>query len=59
LQRPGIAPKRVYAHDWQEGDLVIFNNWGVTHSVVGAFAKDQARIFRQCNVAASEGPVGA
>jgi alpha-ketoglutarate-dependent taurine dioxygenase len=59
LQRPGIAPKRVYAHDWQEGDLVIFNNWGVTHSVVGAFAKDQVRIFRQCNVAASEGPVGA
>jgi len=59
LQRPGIAPKRVYAHDWKEGDLVIFNNWGVLHSVVGAFAKDQVRIFRQCNVAASEDPVGA
>jgi xanthine dioxygenase len=59
LQRPGISPKRVYAHDWKEGDLVIFNNWGVIHSVVGAFAKDQVRIFRQCNVAASESPVGA
>jgi len=59
LQRPGIVPKRVYAQDWQEGDLVIFNNWGVIHTVVGAFAKDQVRIFRQCNVAASEGPVGA
>jgi len=59
LQRPGIAPKRVYAHDWQEGDLVIFNNWGVIHSVVGAFSKDQVRIFRQCNVAASVEPVGA
>lgn len=59
LQRPGISPKRVYAHDWKEGDLVIFNNWGVLHSVVGAFAKDQVRIFRQCNVAASEDPVGA
>ena len=58
LQRPAIAPKRVYAHDWKEGDLVIFNNWGVLHSVVGAFAKDQVRIFRQCNVAASEDPVG-
>lgn len=59
LQRPAIAPKRVYAHDWNEGDLVIFNNWGVLHTVVGAFAKDQVRIFRQCNVAASEDPVGA
>lgn len=59
LQRPAISPKRVYAHDWQEGDLVIFNNWGVLHTVVGAFAKDQVRIFRQCNVAASEEPVGA
>ena len=58
LQRPAIAPKRVYAHDWTEGDLVIFNNWGVLHSVVGAFAKDQVRIFRQCNIAATEDPVG-
>ncbi|KAI9710346.1 MAG: hypothetical protein M1820_002841 [Bogoriella megaspora] len=24
LQRPGIAPDLVYAHDWEEGDLVIF-----------------------------------
>jgi xanthine dioxygenase len=59
FQRTAIAPKRVYAHDWKEGDLVIFNNWGVLHSVVGAFAADQVRIFRQCNVAASEDPVGA
>ena len=58
LQRPGISPERVYAHVWHEGDFVIFNNWGVLHSVVGAFAKDQVRIFRQCNVAASEDPVG-
>ena len=58
LQRPAIAPKRVYAHDWEEGDLVIFNNWGLLHSVVGAFGEDEIRIFRQCNVAASEEPVG-
>lgn len=59
IQRPAIAPKRVYAHDWQEGDLVIFNNWGVLHTVVGAFSRDQVRIFRQCNVAASEEPIGS
>ncbi|KAI2617834.1 TfdA family taurine catabolism dioxygenase TauD [Hypoxylon sp. NC1633] len=58
FQRPGIAPKRVYAHDWEEGDFVLFHNRGVLHSVVGAFAEDEVRLFRQCNVAASHLPEG-
>jgi len=58
LQRPGIAPPLVYAHDWAEGDLVLFHNRGVLHSVVGAFADDEVRLFRQCNVAASHFPEG-
>ncbi|KAM0276663.1 hypothetical protein ACHAQH_006525 [Verticillium albo-atrum] len=58
LQRPGIAPERVYAHDWEEGDFVIFHNRGVLHSVVGAFAEDEVRLFRQCNIAGSELPGG-
>jgi alpha-ketoglutarate-dependent taurine dioxygenase len=59
LQRPGIAPKYVYPHDWEEGDFVLFHNRGVLHSVVGAFAEEEVRLFRQCNVAASHFPVGA
>lgn len=58
LQRPGIAPDLVYAHDWEEGDLVLFNNQGVLHSVVGAFTEQEVRLFRQCNIAASEPPLG-
>ncbi|KKY25113.1 putative alpha-ketoglutarate dependent xanthine dioxygenase [Phaeomoniella chlamydospora] len=58
LQRPAISPQYVYPHDWQEGDLVLFNNQGVLHSVVGAFAEDEVRLFRQCNMAASTGPLG-
>lgn len=58
LQRPGIAPTLVYAHDWEAGDLVLFHNRGVLHSVVGAFAEEEVRLFRQCNVAASEFPLG-
>lgn len=58
LQRPGIAPNRVYTHDWQEGDFVLFHNRGLLHSVVGAFAEDEVRLFRQCNVAASRLPEG-
>ncbi|GMF80403.1 unnamed protein product [Aspergillus oryzae] len=58
LQRPAISPKHVYVHDWEEGDLVLFHNRGVLHSVVGAFGDDEVRLFRQCNLAAGEAPVG-
>jgi len=58
LQRPAISPQFVYAHDWEEGDLVLFNNQGVLHSVVGAFTEQEVRLFRQCNIAASEPPLG-
>jgi alpha-ketoglutarate-dependent taurine dioxygenase len=58
LQRPGIAPQFVYPHDWEEGDLVLFNNQGVLHTVVGAFTPEEKRLFRQCNMASSEGVLG-
>ncbi|RDW87392.1 clavaminate synthase-like protein [Coleophoma crateriformis] len=58
LQRPGIAPALVYAHDWEQGDCALFNNQGVIHSVCGAFAPEEQRLFRQCNMASSEGVMG-
>jgi hypothetical protein len=30
----------------------------VIHSVVGAFAEDEVRLFRQCNIAGSKLPEG-
>ncbi|KAF9878203.1 alpha-ketoglutarate dependent xanthine dioxygenase [Colletotrichum karsti] len=58
LQRPGISPANVYAHDWEQGDFVVFHNRGLIHSVVGAFAEDEVRLFRQCNIAGSKLPEG-
>lgn len=58
LLRPGIAPELVYAHDWEEGDMVLFHNRGVLHTVCGAFAPDEVRMFRQCNLADTVAPVG-
>jgi alpha-ketoglutarate-dependent taurine dioxygenase len=58
LRRPAISPEYVYAHDWEEGDFVLFNNHGVFHSVVGAFANNEVRLFRQCNLSASRPPLG-
>jgi alpha-ketoglutarate-dependent taurine dioxygenase len=58
LQRPGIAPELVYAVDWEEGDMAIFNNHGVLHTVTGSFLPEEVRVFRQCNMAASTPPLG-
>jgi alpha-ketoglutarate-dependent taurine dioxygenase len=58
MQRPAIAPKYVYPHDWKEGDLCLFHNRGVLHTVVGAFQEDQVRSFWQCNLASSDEPAG-
>ena len=58
MQRPGIAPGLVYAVDWEAGDLALFNNHGVLHSVTGSFLPEEVRIFRQCNLAASTEPLG-
>jgi xanthine dioxygenase len=58
LMRPAIAPSKVYAHSWQAGDLVIFNNRGVWHTVVGALKPSDHRVYHQCNLASSEPPLG-
>ncbi|MET0790322.1 MAG: TauD/TfdA family dioxygenase [Polyangiaceae bacterium] len=58
LMRPAIAPSKVYAHPWQAGDLVIFNNRGVWHTVVGALRPSDHRVSHQCNLASSEPPLG-
>ncbi|THH26503.1 hypothetical protein EUX98_g7687 [Antrodiella citrinella] len=58
IQRPAIAPRYVYPHNWNQKDLVIFHNRGVLHSALGSFKPDQIRVFHQCNLAASDFPLG-
>lgn len=57
IQRPGISPENVYAHEWKDGDFVIFHNRGVLHSVVGSLRDDDFRLFHQCNIASADEPV--
>jgi xanthine dioxygenase len=59
LMRPAIAPSYVYAHPWAAGDLVIFNNRGVWHTVVGSMTPTDLRIYHQCNLASNEPPRAA
>ncbi|CUM67259.1 uncharacterized protein PRCAT00004952001 [Priceomyces carsonii] len=62
LMRPAISPKNVLAHGWSTGDLVIFFNRGVWHSVTGEFkgvksdGQDERRMMHQCNIASGLDP---
>lgn len=61
LMRPAIAPDQVLAHGWESGDLVIFFNRGVWHSVTGEFkgvnnGTDEKRLMHQCNIASGIDP---
>ncbi|SCU78461.1 LADA_0A05732g1_1 [Lachancea dasiensis] len=56
MMRPAISPKYVYAHDWSKGDLAIFFNRGVLHSVTGQFSPGEKRLMHQCNIASGKDP---
>ncbi|KAK4515517.1 uncharacterized protein ATC70_010467 [Mucor velutinosus] len=59
IQRPSISPENVYAHEWRDGDFVIFHNRGLLHSVVGSLRDTDTRIFHQCNIASADAPLPA
>ncbi|OBZ90839.1 hypothetical protein A0J61_01120 [Choanephora cucurbitarum] len=59
IQRPAISPENVYAHEWKDGDFVIFHNRGVLHSVVGSLKDTDQRVFHQCNIASADEPIPA
>ncbi|CAO3609061.1 unnamed protein product [Mucor hiemalis] len=59
IQRPAISPENVFAHEWEDGDFVIFHNRGLLHSVVGSLKDTDKRVFHQCNIASADDPIPA
>ncbi|KAK7954122.1 sulfonate dioxygenase [Apiospora saccharicola] len=63
LTRKVYTPENIYAHRWQEGDLVIFHNRGVLHSITGELSRPsgdsdpEKRLFWQCTMASGTAPV--
>ncbi|TID22666.1 alpha-ketoglutarate dependent xanthine dioxygenase-1 [Venturia nashicola] len=57
LQSKVYRPENVYAHDWKEGDLVLFHNRGVMHSISGQLETwPEKRLLWQCNMASGAVP---
>lgn len=55
------AVENIYAHRWEEGDLVIFHNRGVMHSITGQLAQhrddeDKKRLLWQCTMTSGTPP---
>lgn len=57
LLRKAYTPENIYAHRWEKGDLVIFHNRGVLHSITGQLASSgEKRLLWQCSLAGSDVP---
>ncbi|KAL2834799.1 alpha-ketoglutarate dependent xanthine dioxygenase [Aspergillus pseudoustus] len=61
LQRKIYAAENIYAHRWEEGDLVIFHNRGVMRSITGQLAqyqkeKNKKRLLWQCTMTSNVSP---
>lgn len=61
MQKKIYAADNIYAHRWQEGDVVIFHNRGVMHSITGQLAKykeeeDKKRMLWQCTMTSTTPP---
>ncbi|CEJ54243.1 Putative Alpha-ketoglutarate dependent xanthine dioxygenase [Penicillium brasilianum] len=61
MQRKIYAASNIYAHRWEEGDLVIFHNRGVMHSITGQLSQhkgdeDKRRLLWQCTMTSTTPP---
>ncbi|CAK4032189.1 alpha-ketoglutarate dependent xanthine dioxygenase [Lecanosticta acicola] len=57
MQSKIYKPEHVYAHRWRKGDLVIFHNRGVLHSITGQLeSHPQRRLLWQCSMATETPP---
>jgi alpha-ketoglutarate-dependent taurine dioxygenase len=48
-----VQPERVYRHEWQEGDLVIWDNAGALHRVL-PYDRASGRLMHRTSIAGSE-----
>lgn len=60
MQKKIYAAENLYAHRWEEGDLVIFHNRGVMHSITGQLEKhapeEKKRLMWQCTMTSNAAP---
>ncbi|KAL5343443.1 putative dioxygenase [Aspergillus crustosus] len=58
LMSPVLSPENIYAHPHQEGDVIIWYNRALWHSITEFPESYGPRVMHQCNIAASDHPSG-
>jgi taurine dioxygenase len=48
-----LQPKYRYVHRWQEGDVLMWENFGTIHNAVADYRPEEPRLVKRCQVMAT------
>jgi taurine dioxygenase len=48
-----LQPKYRYVHRWQEGDVLMWENFGTIHNAIADYRADEHRLVKRCQVMAT------
>jgi taurine dioxygenase len=48
-----LKPQYRYRHQWSEGDVLIWENFGTIHNAIADYGPDEHRLVRRCQVMAT------
>lgn len=48
-----LKPEYRYRHEWAEGDLLIWENFGTIHNAIADYGPDEHRLVKRCQVMAT------
>lgn len=47
-------PKYQYAHEWREGDVLVWEDFGTIHNAIADYGPDEHRLIKRCQVMATK-----
>jgi taurine dioxygenase len=47
-----LQPKYQYAHEWNEGDVLMWDHIGTLHNAVPDYTPDEPRVIMRCQIMA-------
>jgi taurine dioxygenase len=48
-----LKPEYRYRHEWSEGDLLMWENFGTIHNAIADYGPDEHRLIKRCQVMAT------
>ncbi len=48
-----LKPEYRYRHEWAEGDLLMWENFGTIHNAIADYGPDEHRLIKRCQVMAT------